>query len=344
MNLPVIFNVAIGLVLIYLVLSLIASEIQEMLATVLEWRAKHLKESIAYLLSAHASQTSDVSDNGNSSEVDEGRMRTLNDADSFVELLYSNPLIVALNHSARNRIQSKGPSYIESKTFALALLDTVHRLPDNVLTATLDDIWSSIAKANIPGNLKDNLRILVQQARTKANRAEEEVQKFQEEIAAWFDQSMDRASGVYKRNAKGIALILGVAIAVGANVDSLHIINVLSQDRMLQDAMHQIAEQIVVPQASDLDCVKDSMDSEAKVQCLSLVQRDMSLAIDRLDQFPIGWHLDAPAQQVARLTPLKVLKTTVGWMISGVAISMGAPFWFSLLNQTLSLRATGKKP
>jgi hypothetical protein len=50
MNLPSILNVAIGLVFIYLILSLLSSEIQEILATLLQWRAKHLQQSIELLV------------------------------------------------------------------------------------------------------------------------------------------------------------------------------------------------------------------------------------------------------------------------------------------------------
>ena len=50
MNLPFILDIAIGLIFIYLILSLLASEIQEFLSTVFQWRAKHLKDSIENLL------------------------------------------------------------------------------------------------------------------------------------------------------------------------------------------------------------------------------------------------------------------------------------------------------
>ena len=51
MNLPVIIDIIIGIVFIYLTLSLLASEIQELIATVLQWRAEHLKKSIEVLIS-----------------------------------------------------------------------------------------------------------------------------------------------------------------------------------------------------------------------------------------------------------------------------------------------------
>jgi hypothetical protein len=41
MSFPVIVDIAIGLAFIYLLLSLLASEIQELIATILQWRAKH---------------------------------------------------------------------------------------------------------------------------------------------------------------------------------------------------------------------------------------------------------------------------------------------------------------
>ena len=50
MNFPAILDVAIGLFFIYLILSLLASGIQELIATVLEWRAKQLKEAIQIIL------------------------------------------------------------------------------------------------------------------------------------------------------------------------------------------------------------------------------------------------------------------------------------------------------
>jgi hypothetical protein len=46
MNFPAMLDVAIGLFFIYLTLCLLASGIQELIATLLEWRAKQLKEAI----------------------------------------------------------------------------------------------------------------------------------------------------------------------------------------------------------------------------------------------------------------------------------------------------------
>lgn len=44
---------------------------------------------------------------------------------------------------------------------------------------------------------------------------------------------MQRASGVYKENSRGVAILLVTAIAV-ANADTINIINRLSKDAMLE--------------------------------------------------------------------------------------------------------------
>jgi hypothetical protein len=50
MNLPIVIDVAISLIFVFLILSLLASEMQELLTTILQWCASHLKESIEVLL------------------------------------------------------------------------------------------------------------------------------------------------------------------------------------------------------------------------------------------------------------------------------------------------------
>ncbi len=56
-------------------------------------------------------------------------------------------------------------------------------------------------------------------------------------------------------------------------------------------------------------------------------------------QFPVGWHEenrpdDAGAWAVA----------LAGWLLTGFAVTFGAPFWFDVLGRFANLRAAGKKP
>jgi hypothetical protein len=38
-----------------------------------------------------------------------------------------------------------------------------------------------------------------------------------------------------------------------------------------------------------------------------------------------------------------VLKA-IGWLITGLAVALGAPFWFDLLNKLVNLRGSGPRP
>jgi ferritin-like metal-binding protein YciE len=76
---------------------------------------------------------------------------------------------------------------------------------------------------SMPESLKRSLYVLAQRAEKGGGDTQEQLERFQKEIEMWFDQSMQRASGVYKRNAKGVAILLGTAIAVAANADSINI-------------------------------------------------------------------------------------------------------------------------
>jgi hypothetical protein len=58
--------------------------------------------------------------------------------------------------------------------------------------------------------------------------------------------------------------------------------------------------------------------------------------IRRLDalELPIGW----PDATFGRDWYMRIL----GWLITGAAISLGAPFWFDLLNRMMVVRSTVK--
>jgi hypothetical protein len=38
------------------------------------------------------------------------------------------------------------------------------------------------------------------------------------------------------------------------------------------------------------------------------------------------------------------LVKVLGWLVTGLAVSLGAPFWFDLLNRVVDLRGAGRRP
>ncbi len=105
MSLPAIVDVAIGLIFIYLILSLLASEIQEFITTIFQWRSKHLRESIEILLNGG------IPDKYlNSSQVKKEILK----AKKLVNKIYQHPLINSLNYDNEKSLPNSFARYIRS--------------------------------------------------------------------------------------------------------------------------------------------------------------------------------------------------------------------------------------
>ncbi len=487
MNIPVILDIIIGLVFIYLTLSLLASEIQELIATILQWRAAHLKKSIEVLIAGDPDVRQDP--------LQFTKVRKL------ANYLYAHPLIKNLNYKAQEPVErwfrqivskigqffqsvtkndnifgeaSSAPSYIPSETFATSLIESLKiypliqaisearlekfkdeklaeikyiidclkfdddtqnalnrefqfladefnrivedykeersllnnsldRMSDrvnfliensqnylpanptsvkefqnkmrslralfesplerevllsqiipsssnilNIIRQTVQTeetfetilvdkegpIYSEIKEAvdALPDSLKNSLYMLAERAEIKARETGETLNQFQYEVEVWFDNAMQRASGVYKRNARGVAIILGILIAVGANADTLYMVESLSKDSFLRATVNEYAEQLVTAETAP------SSDR------LASIQEEIDTALNKVP-LPIGWQgrniLEASPDRPIWLT---FIKKAIGWLLSGIAISMGSAFWFDLLQKVIGIRNSGGKP
>lgn len=211
---------------------------------------------------------------------------------------------------------------------------------------------------SLPRFVKESLRVLARRTESRVRQIESQVQEvsheidhLRQEIEAWFDRSMDRASGVYKRNAKGFALILGFVLAVATNSDTFHIFSRFSNDEKLR--------QIVVQNASAISQKNNSSDPNY----LSAVKSDADKALKEIS-LPIGWNPAIVKEQLCSETGNSdwssaykcrsernlfwtvgsAVTMLIGWLVSGIAIAMGAPFWFDILSKVVNVRNTGKPP
>jgi hypothetical protein len=366
MDLPIFLDIVIGLTFIYLILSLLASEIQEIIAGLLQLRAKSLKQAIIILLGGNALLRS--SEGGTAKSVtnqslqnlrrkieqaeaklqepeassnlelktqalsDLDKLRTqasLESANLLTENLYSHSLIRSLNQTTLGRLTDSkvfGPSYIPSEIFATALIEILQTDFNSLtklkqLSFTTTEILEEINISGLPDNLKRDLAALALRVQTT------NVSQFKEEVAKWFDHSMERTSGVYKRDIKKWTILIGFLIALLANADTIHIVSRLSKEASVTNAIsQQVAER--VRSCPDPACITEQVDTQEFTE-LSL---------------PIGWY---PLHKIDT-NPLIVVKNVIfkviGWLITAIAISMGASFWFDVLNKIINVRYTGKKP
>ena len=135
---------------------------------------------------------------------------------------------------------------------------------------------------------------------------------------------MERVSGWYKRKVQIVTLAVAIVFAVGLNLDSVLIARHLARDAALRSAIVAEAEQLA----------KEPAPAQGRQQLEDRIQELKSIGV------PIGW----PDPDGAPATADWILVKVLGLLLTAGAASLGAPFWFDVLNRVISIRAAGKAP
>jgi len=436
-----IIDVAIGLIFVYLLLSLICSAIHEIIETALKKRAIDLERGIRELLTPGSkSGTADL-----------------------VREIYNHPMVNGLfgdlyedsriNSAVRYVWRTKLPSYIPSRSFALALMDVIHPaqpapappLPSGAAASgaagaspakfevKLDTVPAAPQPSTTPGSPLEGLRNEVTRSAllagapkaqsallTLIDAAGNDAAQARQNIEDWYNSSMDRVSGWYKRRAQVVLLIIGLVTAVLLNADSVTIVRALNSDRNLREIVVAAAIKAAneatpsptpsgtevkkpaneadqtsgaskpavkptpasspaatpasspastetpaqsttpipaaspgtngspsasptpTPECPPAACKDDKDSAECRLKKSKCELQELGLPIgwsspsDLMRQWP-GTNLSAPGGWLDQL-----YWHLFGWLLTAIAISLGAPFWFDLLNKFIVIRGTVK--
>ncbi|HBK64306.1 MAG TPA: hypothetical protein DD000_12490, partial [Cyanobacteria bacterium UBA11166] len=233
-----------------------------------------------------------------------------------------------LSHKFRQNIESEEDEELSSTPkrvlIILAFLDNLQHVKE---IEFLEQKISQLLELNLPEATRQNLVILAAKTQTKFEDVKEDLNKFEQEVSSWFDRSMERASGVYKRNAKLVAIIIGFIVALAANADTLHMFNMLSKDEALRAAIAQTANNIV------------DNNSELTPEAI----QEINQATESLT-LPIGWGEVNRKNQSQNRKGLGDIRYILGWSITAIAISMGSSFWYDILRKIVDIGKVGKKP
>ena len=152
---------------------------------------------------------------------------------------------------------------------------------------------------------------------------------------------MDRASGWYRRTAQTMALVLGLILAVALNVDTIHVSQRLWSDGPIRSAVLEEVKKLPPPPTTTT--VVGAPANAAPPSTTVDLGDQVSSIQDNFDQFsalklPVGW---GEGQRPEGLASWGV--SILGWVLTAIALSLGAPFWFDLLNKITALRGGGTK-
>ena len=197
-------------------------------------------------------------------------------------------------------------------------------------------------------------------------------------LAAWYDESMDRVSGWYKRKTQLMLMLISAVLSVAINADGVMYLQYLNQDSMAREAIAAAANFVQVPSNDPRNVPPQSAPNAGNAA--NVTTRDQNRVEDLVKQLrsyslPIGWDLSRfnrsdfwasftrdevpqpqpavsvanPGDPVAQYRGLPQTRRDwffkgLGLLFSTIAISMGASFYFDLLKQIVNVRQTGVPP
>lgn len=346
-------EVAIGMAFLFLAVSLICTAVKEWLEGIFKWRAMDLERGLRTLLADPDGTTT-------SQLLRHPLLYSLFPGTYDPTQLRSSWLTPGKGSLHMRLSQRRNlPSYIPAGQFAVALLDCVARGP-----TPADSGEATAAAATLhPGPL--SVAALRQSAMALASphlqravlaaldHSAGDLATARINIERWFNGTMDRASGWYKRRTQALLFLLGLAVAVVMNVDALHVMQRLTIDKAYRDVVVKEAGTVAAP---------GEPASAVQIERMGNARH----ALERVGM-PIGWRTWRPASTSASAGSLALpvptqlcvpldsapcqrtqwlgadwLQVLCGWLLTAFAVMLGAPFWFDVLNKFMVIRSTVK--
>lgn len=441
----VVLDVAIGLVFIYLLYSLLATAINEFSAMIFAYRHRMLEKGIEQMLDGKnysyywwdklcnfilyliSNKKEDLKklfkddpigffntdanqrSTGKNKSNYERRLKLNKKENLFAAKITNHPLY---RRKSEQSLLYKKPAYLTASAFSDILFDVLsdRQSKTDAKPILMDDI-KTFVDTRIANNedLKRILKIYIEQANG-------DVQKFKLLLEDWFDDTMNRVSGWYKRQATKVLFVIGLILAFAFNVSTIGIVHKLSVNKELRETMAQVAT-VYVQNKHKIDTItgkeRQLTDKEIKEQFnnISTFYNDAIAEINKI--VGLGWgdfgykekygeiieirkkdstrihdllkgpriilffkenkvytklafpkekdrvskffkdYLDSKYKLEGKATFWEMIAyifnhitfaDIIGFILTALAITLGAPFWFDLLNKFVNIRAGGNKP
>lgn len=216
------------------------------------------------------------------------------------------------NHSLIKSLAARAgrnPSYIPANVFSLALFDAL--APGGNNPSGLTSIRAEAAK--LPENSARSALLSI------IDKSDGRIDDLRANVEDWFNGAMDRVSGAYKQRLMWVTILVSLFITFIFNVDTIALANSFWMEPGFRAALTGAGSTFA---SSDIPGASSLQD-----------------AIKALAQFalPIGWtsfptNLIGWAQKLA------------GLLLTTLAVSVGAPFWFDVLKKVVNPRGSGPPP
>jgi hypothetical protein len=393
-------DVVIGLVFVYLLYSLYATILMELISSLLGLRAKNLRYTLKRMLCDEQKYDSLPA------KWLAGLATTFIRSAGIAANLKSRRLYDTFMNQPNIKYLGSGgfggrPSYLSAENYSKALIDSI-RLNDPDLPE-MGNIEMGLAMGlKAAPETRRHIQALLKDANS-------DPVKFKILVENWYNDTMERSTGWFKQTTQIVVAMIGLVLAVSFNVNSIEIIRKLSTDKDARDQMVKLATDFnknnpTLPgstattaadtaslindsiQREELKKIKQSLEQEI-ADSRSVLQSSWffpdsvmyhTLPVDSVHQDSIKLMVDTAGGFIIlhQRVDTAILKRQFkekdfenvklegdwlplrpfwyklryvfadghvwGYLLTVLALSLGAPFWFDLLNKLVKLR-TGKQ-
>ncbi|MEO1258023.1 MAG: hypothetical protein AAFZ15_04470 [Bacteroidota bacterium] len=295
-------EVILGMMFIYMVLSLLGTTVNELLSSWRGWRGHFLEEGLKRLL-------------------------TFEDNPAVFKKFTNNEFYKQLRQHKTPLRVSRAPEWLSSKNFVNILVNTLKN--SDTVVEKADEIIADLPKDS-------KLRKLLEQFKSEGT---EDIEAFKGRLQKWYDDVMDHSSAWYKRHLQMVTIFVGLAIAAVINADSFDIYYKLSNNATARQSLSKMAEAFVANNET-LPAPKTVGDSltltQIRAELKNFTNSEEYAKISNV--LGLGWN-----SADLTVSPLAWLKRVFGWFVTALAISLGAPFWFSALKKVVSIRSSSSE-
>jgi len=361
-----ILEIVIGLIFIYLLLSLLASTVQELVASLVSLRGKMLLKAILKLLEV---------ENLAGTEDEAARKKML---EEFKQKIINSK--VYKKYSSKFLWIEQLPSYLSAEQVTGLIQDLMAEEADSAPPSMVGERGLDAPAAPVSrgmsmldavqqSDLKKQLSIITGNApaggggmglRSLDSNPEDEATAMDTAKSAFkvhYDEIMDRATDWYKRSVHISLIAIGMVLAVAFDADTFKIFNSLTDNPDDRQELMTLAESFVANNKIETYAIpprdSNATDSAKLVRVTELTGLVDSILVNEIRKIPsplgLGWTPTynqqlATAESNGRSAVLFFLIKLFGWFITALAMSLGAPFWFDLLQKVINIRNAGVRP
>lgn len=319
-------EIAIALIVVFLLLSLATTAVNEAIASLLKTRARQLA----------------------------GTLRVMITDKDVRKAFYAHPLIATFrprrdangNALATAQQDTRHPSYLPSACFGKALFHAIltaqTQEPNASVRATVGSFRQAAAKIENPA-MKDAILALI-------DSASDSLEDVQRAFETWFDAAMDQLSGRFKRFQQVISFVIAFGLAAAINLNVFALSAELAENDALRLVYVEMAQDFAAtlpPEDTDPQNPDETPETE-NAACPPAREAQEGAAAPVQTCLPTSLAEIYRQAQNLGVGPRDHNGTwsyeLLSYLIAALAAVLGAPFWFDLLKRFVNIRGAGIRP